>query len=126
MDLPNLLSEVQPGLTLYSLLVTFAVFSFAVARHFWQLQRTLLTENIDRLAELVQGFRRREIEPLIVRPIVSAADQAYEIAIAGLIGDLHGQKEEIVAGRIEPRPLDQAQRDELLTQSALRERQGQL
>lgn len=88
----QILQSIQPGLTLYGILVTFAVFALGIARHFWTYEKELDSENVDRLRDLMKGFRLQHIEPEIVNVLATHIDLAYELAIGQLIEELHKPK----------------------------------
>src|SRR5437762_7979929 len=88
-SLQHLLQDIQPGLTLYGVLLTFALVSFAVSRHFWRYEKELIGENLERLRDLLEGFRLRYIEPVITNQLDNATVGAYEVAIVGLLDDLY-------------------------------------
>jgi hypothetical protein len=123
--LPQALEQIKPGLTLYGVLLTFFVISFAIGRHFWNYEKELMTEHSERVRDLLLGFRLRYIEPEINGRIDSAIDGAYEFAIQGLLFDLY---------RNEPSGLGQFQRvlvsdeqvKELIGESALNDRLARL
>jgi hypothetical protein len=87
--LEQVLQSIKPGLTLYGVLVTFAVFALSIARHFWRYEKELDSENVERLRDLMRGFRLQHIEPEIVKVLATRIDDAYELAIGGLIDELH-------------------------------------
>jgi hypothetical protein len=85
--LQEALQAIQPGLTLYGVLVTFGVVSIAISRHFWKFERELENENFERLRDLLAGFRLRYIEPKINERLDRAVD-ALRSAVDGLVADL--------------------------------------
>lgn len=119
--LQQILQEVQPGITLYGVLLTFAIVSFAVGRHFWNYEKELITENFDRLRNLLVGFRARYIEPKINQEVDSAIDGAYEAAIAGLLADLYEQVPN-ERGEYQRQLIDDELIRELVVEDALRQR----
>jgi hypothetical protein len=86
--IPDALKSISPGLTFYGVLVTFAVASFAAARFFWGHEKELVAENFDRVKDLLGGFRRRSVEPIIAARLEAAISSAYDSAILGIIEDL--------------------------------------
>jgi hypothetical protein len=82
------LQAIQPGLTLYGVLITFAVVAFAIFRHFWRYERELGNENLERLRDLLTGFRVRYIEPKINAQLDNAIE-GLESAVDIVVADLY-------------------------------------
>lgn len=124
-SLQQLLQGIQPGLTLYGVLITFALVSFAVSRHFWRYEKELIAENIERFRDLVEGFRHRYIEPIISAELDSATLGAYEVAIDGLLADLYpktqGDKGEIKRELVNDESIKQ-----IVAEAALQDRLSEL
>jgi hypothetical protein len=91
-DAAKLFQAIQPGLTVYGVLLTFALISFGIGKYFWEYDKTLIGENVERLKSLLEGYRRRSIEPILNKQLAAAVSAAYDGAILGLIGDIYSQK----------------------------------
>jgi len=87
--LKEFLQAIRPGLTFYGVLLTFTLFSFFIWRFFWKYEKELRNENIDRLKDLMVGFRHTHVEPFLKRKLIEARENAYEITINGLLTDLY-------------------------------------
>jgi len=92
MTVEEFLVSVKPGLTLYGVLLTFALLSFGVGRFFWKYEKELCNENIDRIKDLMGGFRNRYIEPILTKILDMAFNDGYRQAIDELIRDLYIKK----------------------------------
>lgn len=123
--LPQVLEEIKPGLTLYGVLLTFFVISFAIGRHFWSYEKELMKEHSERVRDLLVGFRLRYIEPEINGKIDSAIDAAYEFAIQGLFFDLY-KTEPAGGGKSQRVLVGDEQVKELIAESALNDRLARL
>jgi hypothetical protein len=117
----QVLQSIQPGLTLYGILVTFALFALGIARHFWTYEKDLDSENVERLRDLMRGFRLQHIEPEIVEVLATRIDDAYELAIRGLIDELHKQVP-IEKGGFRRELVDDEEIRSIVAESALNER----
>lgn len=104
MTLEEFLRSIRPDLTAYGVLLTFAVISFVAGKHFWKYEQELVAENLDRLRDLIQNFRSRHIEPVLRQELDGAISAAYEVAINGLIADLH-PKDRTTAEEVSRREL---------------------
>lgn len=120
-SLEHFLQSIQPGLTLYGVLLTFAVIAFAISRHFWRYEKELIAENIDRLKDLLDGFRQQYIEPIISGQLDNATSGAYEAALLGLMDDLYPKKQG-EGGVVIRELLPEESIKELLSEPALRDR----
>jgi len=125
-ELTKLFQSVQPGLTLYGVLLTFAVLAFSVGKYFWEFERTLITECVDRLKTLLDGHRRRSIEPILTRQIGAAISAAYDQAVLGLIGDIYGRKSMATEGQVTSEAVSDEELKALVSEDALRHRLDQL
>jgi hypothetical protein len=123
--LDQLLQGIQPGLTLYGVLLTFALVSFAFSRHFWRYEKELISENIERLRDLLEGFRRRHIEPIINTELNRTAVEAYEVAINGLLTDLY-PKTRGEAGEFKYELVNDELVGQIIAEAALKDRLSEL
>jgi hypothetical protein len=114
-DATKLLQAIQPGLALWGVLFTFALVSFRIGKYFWEYDKTLISENVERLKALLEGYRRRAIEPILTREFAAAVSAAYDEAILGLIGDIYSGKD------IGPSEQAQGQPARALVRSAVTE-----
>lgn len=119
--LEQLLQGIKPGLTLYGVLLTFALVSFAVSRHFWRYEKELIAENIERLRGLLEGFRHRHIEPVVSIELNTATAGAYEVAIDGLLADLY-PKTQGATGEFKRELVSEDLVKEIVSESALKDR----
>ena len=121
-NIAKLFQAVQPGLTLYGLLVTFALISFGFGKYFWEYEKTLVTENIERLKALLEGYRQRFIQPILARELANGISAAYDNALLGIIEDLYSRKTIDESGRVKREPVPENQFRALISESGLRER----
>ncbi len=92
MTVEEFLVSIRPGLTLYGVLLTFALVSFGVGRFFWKYEKELCNENIERIKDLMGGFRNRYIEPILTRILDMTFSDGYKLALKELINDLYTKK----------------------------------
>jgi len=92
MTVEQFLVSVRPGLTLYWVLLTFALLSFGVGRFFWKYEKELCNENIERIKDLMGGFRNRYIEPILTKILDMTFNDGYKLAINELTKDLYIEK----------------------------------
>jgi hypothetical protein len=89
MDYQNIIQSIKPDLTLYSVLITLAIVAFAFGRFFWKYEKQLGEENIERIKDLINGYRVKYIDPIISKQLHDATDTGYIGAINSLIEDIH-------------------------------------
>jgi len=119
--LDQLLQGIKPGLTLYGVLLTFALVSFAISRHFWRYEKELISEQFERLRDLLDGFRRGHIEPIINKELGRTTAEAYEVAINGILTDLY-PKTRGEAGEFKYELVSDEEVSKIIAQTALQER----
>jgi hypothetical protein len=121
-DVAKLFQAVQPGLTLYGVLVTFALISFGFGKYFWEYEKTLVTENVARLKTLLDSYRQRFIEPILARELANGISAAYDDALLGIIEDLYSRKTLDESGKVKREPVPDDQFKSLISEAGLRER----
>ena len=92
MDAQEILEAIRPGLTLYAVLVTFAIVAFKIAAYFWQYEKTLAEEMVDRVRELMATFRQTYVEPIISKKLKDGINAAYDLSLSSLLADIYEQK----------------------------------
>lgn len=121
-DVTKLLQAIEPGLTLYGVLLTFAVFSFIIGKYFWEYEKTLISESVERLKTLLDGYRRRSIEPILTQELAAGVSAAYDNALLGLIGDINSRKALGETGEVKPEPVSDDELKAIVSEEALRKR----
>lgn len=91
MGLEQVLQTTKPDINLWVVLLTFAGAAFAAGRFFWKYEKDLGEENIERIKDLIDGFRRLHIEPIFSKELSIARDTGYYSAVKGLIGELYSK-----------------------------------
>jgi hypothetical protein len=89
MTLDEFIKVVRPGITMWGVLLTFAVTAFAIAKFFWNYEKDLVVENVERVKALLDGFRAKHIEPIIVAQLRATLYSAYDVVKAQLLSDLY-------------------------------------
>ncbi len=72
MGLEEFLKVIKPELTLYVVLVTLSVIFFLIGKYFWKFEESLRNKNIKRLADVMDGYRRSYIEPILQKQLIEA------------------------------------------------------
>jgi len=89
MTFEEFIKFIRPGITTWGVLLTFALTAFAFAKFFWNYEKDLLLENVERLKGLLDGFRAKYIEPIIVAQLRATFNSAHDIVKAQLLSDLY-------------------------------------
>jgi hypothetical protein len=124
-SIEQFLQSIQPGVTLYGVLFTFALVSGAVSRQFWRYDKELITENIERLRDLLEGFRRRHIEPILNTELDRTTREAYELALNSLLADLY-PKTRGEAGEFKYERVSDEKVEQIIAEAALKDRLSDL
>jgi hypothetical protein len=119
------LKSIRPDLTLYGVLVTFSVISFLVGKYFWKFEGQLRRENIERLMDLMGGFRRTYIEPFLMRQMIEGRKNAYSNLVNGLLVDIY-EKERAETREVQYKLVNVDKLKDIINESALKRRIDQL
>lgn len=122
MSLEELITKIQPGLSLYGVLLTFAVISFSVGKYFWTHEKEFISENVERLKTLMASFRVTHLEPILSKELRSAVEGAYKVTIQGLLDDLYVKKPVAGTGEFKDELVDDPKLKELASIKALKDR----
>jgi hypothetical protein len=122
MSIEELIAKIQPGVTLYGVLLTFAVISFSVGKYFWTHEKEFISENVERLKTLMTSFREAHLEPILSKELRAAIEGAYRGAIQELQNDLYIEKMAPTTGEPRVELVDDAKLKELVSIKSLKER----
>ena len=125
MGLEEILQIIKPGLTLYGVLVTLSVLFFLAGRFFWRFEDQLRKDYIERLRDLMQGFRASHIEPFFGEQLVKAREEAYSLLATDLLADFY-EKKEMANGTFQRELKGSDEISKLVSEAALENRVDRL
>lgn len=80
----QLIQSISPGVSLFTVIATFSAASFWAGKFFWALERDLNEGQVEKLKELVTGFRARHIEPTLIDQYKESRATAFNQALRAL------------------------------------------
>ena len=120
MDFEAVLQSIKPGITLYGVLLTFAVTSLIIAKFFWNYEKQLMEENIEKVRDIMSSFRDRYVNPILRNELIEAVYSGYGSAIKDLKAELY-QKVATSTG-FERKLVDEAKVNSLVDYESLEKR----
>lgn len=99
MDLEAVIQSIKPGITLWGVLLTFAVTSLIIAKFFWNYEKQLMEENVEKVRDLMNSFRDMYVNPILNNELTEAVFSGYGSAIIELRADLYPKKAAPPKGR---------------------------
>lgn len=125
MKIEQFLQLISPNITLYSVLLTFAIISFKTFKLFWKYEKDLRDENFNRMKDLLGSFRRKYIEPIINQKLIESIEVAYENAFGPLINDLYSEPR-LLNGEVVQELVNEEELKEIIDRDALIKRKENL
>ncbi|MBA7690167.1 hypothetical protein ES703_98691 [subsurface metagenome] len=120
MDFQAVLQSIKPGITLYGVLLTFAVTSLIIAKFFWNYEKQLMEENIEKLRNLMNSFRDRYVNPILRNELTEAVHSGYGSAIKDLKAELYPKV--ATATGFERKLIEEAKLNSLIDYESLEKR----
>lgn len=84
MSIEDFLAQVQPGVTLYGVLLALALIAFRAALWMRDQEKELTSEELQRVKELMLSFRHQFIEPILLQQFRAVTSASYDRALEAL------------------------------------------